>query len=150
MKKEIRKKYIEIRKQIKNKEDKSKNIINKIINHQKYKEAKVVACYCSLKDEVCLDELIIHAWENEKVVVVVNRGEKKTELQIPVWRAEVPMQAEMEQVLYTWEEGYSSDRVMFPVDEGKLSIEMGKNSAAILRFKGKKYLPYAIESDTHL
>ena len=76
--------------------------------------------------------------ENEKVVVVVNRGEKKAELQIPVWRAEVPMQAEMEQLLYTWEEGYSSDRVMFPVDEGKLSIEMGKNSAAILRFKVKK------------
>lgn len=70
MKKEIRKKYIEIRKQIKNKEDKSKNIINKIINHQKYKEAKVVACYCSLKDEACLDKLIIHAWENGKVVVV--------------------------------------------------------------------------------
>ena len=72
--------------------------------------------------------------ENEKVVVVVNRGEKKAELQIPVWRAEVPMQAEMEQMLYTWEEGYSSDRVMFPVDEGKLSIEMGKNSVAILRY----------------
>lgn len=70
MKKEIRKKYIEIRKQIKNKEDKSKNIVNKIINHQKYKEAKVIACYCSLKDEVCFDELIFHAWINGKVVVV--------------------------------------------------------------------------------
>ena len=68
---------------------------------------------------------------------IVNRGEKKSELRIPVWRAEVPMQAEMEQVLYSWDEGYTSDCVMFPVDGGNLSIEMGKNSVAILRYKVK-------------
>ena len=73
--------------------------------------------------------------EKEKVVVVVNRGEKKSELKIPVWRAEVPMQAEMEQVLYSFEEGYSADSVLLPVDDGNLSIEMGKNSVAILRYK---------------
>ena len=72
--------------------------------------------------------------ENEKVVVVVNRGEKKSELRIPVWRAEVPMKAEMEQMLYSWEEGFTSERVMLSVDEGNLSIEMGKNSVAILRY----------------
>ncbi len=76
--------------------------------------------------------------EHEKVVVVVNRGEKKSELKIPVWRAEVPMQAELEQLLYSWEEGFTSERVMLPVDEGNLSIEMGKNSVAILRYKVKK------------
>ena len=70
MKKEIRKKYIDIRKQIKNKEEKSKIITNQIINHPKYIEANIIACYCSLKDEVCLDELMIHAWENKKIVVV--------------------------------------------------------------------------------
>ena len=76
--------------------------------------------------------------KDEKVVVVVNRGEKKSELQIPVWRAEVPMYAEMEQTLYSWDEGYTTDRVMLPVDEGNLSIEMAKNSVAILRYKVKK------------
>jgi len=44
------------------------------------------------------------------------------------------MQTEMEQVLYSWDEGYTSDRVMLSVDEGNLSIEMGKNSVAILRY----------------
>ena len=76
--------------------------------------------------------------ESEKIVVVVNRGEKKSELHIPVWRGEVPMKAEMEQVLYSWDEGYSTDKVLFSVDEGILSIEMGKNSVAILRYKIKK------------
>ena len=66
--------------------------------------------------------------------MVVNRGEKKSELKIPVWRAEVPMQTDMEQMLYSWDEGFTSDRVMLPVDEGNLSIEMGKNSVAILRY----------------
>lgn len=70
MKKIIRKKYIEIRKRIKNKEEKSKNITNQIMNLKKYHEAHVVACYCSLMDEVCLDEIIYHAWEKGKVVVV--------------------------------------------------------------------------------
>ena len=44
MKKEIRKKYIDIRKQIKYKEEKSKIITNQIINHPKYIEANIIAC----------------------------------------------------------------------------------------------------------
>lgn len=70
MKREIRKKYIEVRKQIINKEEKSKVIVNQIMNHPKYIDANVIACYCSLKDEVCLDELITDAWKNKKIVVV--------------------------------------------------------------------------------
>ena len=72
--------------------------------------------------------------KGETIVVVINRGSEKNELTIPVWRAEVPMQTEMEQMLYSWDEGFTSDRVMLPVDEGNLSIEMGKNSVAILRY----------------
>lgn len=70
MKKEIRKKYIEIRKRLENKKEKSKNIAEQIINHSKYIQANVVACYCSLKDEVCLDDVICDALKNGKVVVV--------------------------------------------------------------------------------
>ena len=79
MKKEIRKKYIDVRKRIKNKLEKSKIITNRIINHQKYIEANAIACYCSLKDEVCLDELIIHAWEKGKIVVVPKVNGNKME-----------------------------------------------------------------------
>ena len=73
--------------------------------------------------------------KDETVVVVINRGPEKNELIIPVWRAEVPMQCEMEQILYSYATGYSMERVLLPVDEGNLTLYMGKNAAAILRYK---------------
>ncbi len=72
---------------------------------------------------------------NEKIVIVVNRGGRKSELRIPVWRAEVPVEAEMEQILYSCTEGYWSDCVLLPVDEGNLTIDMGENSVAVLRYR---------------
>ena len=73
--------------------------------------------------------------EDETIVVVINRGDEKNELTIPVWQADVPKQCEMEQLLYSYDAGYSSDRVLLPVDEGNLTLYMGKNAAAILRYK---------------
>ena len=73
--------------------------------------------------------------EREVVVVVLNRGEEKENLRIPVWQAEVPMEADMEQILYTYDGGYAIDNVILPVDEGKLTLYMGRDSAAILRYK---------------
>lgn len=73
--------------------------------------------------------------EKESIVVVVNRGDEKNELHIPVWKAELPMQSEMEQVLYSYQDGFSVDSVLLPVDDGNLTLYMGANSAAILRYK---------------
>lgn len=70
----------------------------------------------------------------EVVVIVVNHGEAKSELRIPVWRAEVPMTAKMEQLLYTFDGGYDTDSVLFSVDNGYLTLDMGKTSATILRY----------------
>ena len=75
--------------------------------------------------------------EKEKMVVIINRGEEKSELRIPVWRVEVPMQTEMEQLLYSYEGGYCAENVLLPVEDGELVIGMGKTSAAVLRWKGK-------------
>ena len=73
--------------------------------------------------------------EDEVIVIVINHGEEKPEVRIPVWRAEVPVEAEMEQILYSNAEGYTCDSVLFPVDDGELLMSMGKTSAAILRYK---------------
>ncbi len=73
--------------------------------------------------------------DKEIVVVVVNRGEAKSGLQVPVWQAEVPMEADMEQLLYTFDGGYGVDGATFSVDEGKLTLDIGKNAATILRYK---------------
>ena len=73
--------------------------------------------------------------EQEVVVVVVNHGESKAGLQIPVWRAEIPMEAELNQILYSYNEGYTLEEVKFAVDDGMLSIDMGKTSVAILHYE---------------
>ena len=72
---------------------------------------------------------------HEKIVIVVNHGNEKSDVKIPVWRAEVPKNCEMEQLLYSFEGGYSTDQVLLPVDDGHLTIDMGKTSVAILRHK---------------
>ena len=73
--------------------------------------------------------------ENETIAVVVNHGYEKSELCIPVWQAEVPMETEMEQILYSYEQGVSMEPVMLPVDDGKLTLSMGQTSVAVLRYK---------------
>lgn len=73
--------------------------------------------------------------KDETIVVVINHGEAKSKVHIPVWRAEVPTEAEMEQILYSYAGGYSCDSVLLPVDDGELLLSMGKTSAAVLRYK---------------
>ena len=73
--------------------------------------------------------------KDEVIVTVINHGAEKNELRIPVWRVEVPMQCEMEQILYSYDGGYSTDCILLPVDEGHITLYMGRNSAAILRYK---------------
>lgn len=69
-KQEIRQKYIQIRKQIKGKSEKSKVIINKVKDNKIYKESKVVALYKSLASEVDTTELIDYSLKTNKIVVL--------------------------------------------------------------------------------
>lgn len=72
--------------------------------------------------------------DKEKMVVIVNSGKEKAEVKVPVWKAEVPMEAKLEQILYTHEAGYSSEKVSWKVKEGQLVLPMKENSAMILRY----------------
>ena len=72
--------------------------------------------------------------DKESMIVIVNNGHQK-EVSIPVWRAEVPVDSTLERVLYTYEDGYSSESVEYKMDHGYLKLLMDKNSAMILRYK---------------
>ena len=69
-KSELRKKYIEIRKNIKDKEEKSKEIFNRIISLNEFKKSKVIALYYSLKSEVDTILLIDYCLNNNKTVLL--------------------------------------------------------------------------------
>ncbi|MBR1540051.1 MAG: 5-formyltetrahydrofolate cyclo-ligase [Clostridia bacterium] len=67
-KKILRKRYLEIRKKIKDRSQKSKGIFEKIIQEKEYQNAKVIALYKSLESEVDTSELIEYSIEQERIV----------------------------------------------------------------------------------
>jgi 5-formyltetrahydrofolate cyclo-ligase len=69
-KKELRQKYLLKRKFIKNKKDKSNDILNFIINNPLYNNANVIALYYSTKDEVDTHDLILYSLLQDKIVLL--------------------------------------------------------------------------------
>lgn len=69
-KKILREKYLLIRNNIKNKRAKSEIIMNKIIETDDFKNAKIIALYKSLKTEVYTNELIGYSIKKGKTVVL--------------------------------------------------------------------------------
>lgn len=67
-KKELRKKYLLIRKNISDKKAKSEIIIHKIIEEKEYQNAKIAALYKSLESEVDTLELIKYSVNHGKIV----------------------------------------------------------------------------------
>lgn len=67
---ELRTKYLQVRKELTQKEKKYKTIIAKIIETKEYQKSKVIALYKSLPSEVNLDELISYSLKQNKKVVL--------------------------------------------------------------------------------
>ena len=65
---ELRKKYLDIRKNILNKEAKSQIIIEKVIQSDEYQKAQVLLLYYSLPSEVKTIPLILDALKKKKKV----------------------------------------------------------------------------------
>ena len=69
-KKELRKKYIEIRKNIDNKCNKDTEIFNEIVNSKEYQDSSLVLTYVSLNEEVDTTRLIEYSLKKGKQVAV--------------------------------------------------------------------------------
>ena len=67
-KKELREKYIQIRKNIKNKEELSNQIANKVLESLEYANAKTICLYKSFGSEVDTSEIIKQALKDGKTV----------------------------------------------------------------------------------
>ena len=69
----------------------------------------------------------------DRYVVVVNNSEKGSEIKVPVWQAEVPVDGTMKMLVYTGEEGYSIEEKEHPVKEGIVKLELGAHCAVVLK-----------------
>ena len=73
--------------------------------------------------------------EKDKILVVVNNSNEAVEIKAPVWRLDVPKNCVMTQLLYTYENSYSVKDGRYLVDNGEVSLKMGRCSAIILQYK---------------
>ena len=73
--------------------------------------------------------------KTEKYVVVVNTTDHDIEQSISVWRAGLPMEAEMTQVIQTNTVGYSIMPIRHIVDKGVINVKLGAYTAVILKYE---------------
>lgn len=70
---------------------------------------------------------------DQKMVIVVNGGDGDLVCDIPVWKAEIPMNTDIEQVMYTTEIGYSIMPVKHEVHDGNLHVVLKAHEAVVYR-----------------
>lgn len=71
----------------------------------------------------------------EQLIILVNNAEGSRDIDVSVWSAGIPLSAELEQLIFTNENGYSVVPVHYTVTEGRLKIMLPKFSSVVLRRK---------------
>lgn len=71
----------------------------------------------------------------EQIIVVLNNSKDLEEVTIPVWLAEVPVTGRMERLLYSYEEGYTTEPDEYLVINGEVVLNIGRHSAIVMRTK---------------
>ena len=75
-------------------------------------------------------------WQDgEQIVVVLNNSKDLKEVTVPVWMAEVPLKGRMQRLIYTYEEGYTTEPDEFIVEGGEVVLNMGRHSAVVMKTK---------------
>ena len=64
--------------------------------------------------------------DRRQFVIIVNNRSEAVTLHVPVWPAEVPMQGFMRRMIYTYEEGYTTEFEEYIVENGEIVLNMGK------------------------
>ena len=71
--------------------------------------------------------------DEDQFVIVLNKGEELAEVHIPVWLAEVPVKGAMRRLMYTYENGYTTEHEEYQVVNGEIVVNMGSHSALVLK-----------------
>ena len=71
--------------------------------------------------------------DGDQFVVILNNGEELEEVHIPVWLAEVPVKGAMRRLMYTYEDGYTTEHEEYQVINGEIVVNMGSHSALVLK-----------------
>ncbi len=75
--------------------------------------------------------------KDECCLVILNNGEEAVTHEISVWHLGVPMEAVMERLMLTTEEGYDDGKEEYYVISGKVTVNLPKTSGIVLKYKPK-------------
>lgn len=70
---------------------------------------------------------------NDQIIVIINNRSELTEVTVPVWRAEVPVKCRMKRLLYSYAQGYTTEKEEYLVVDGEVVVNMGAHSALVLK-----------------
>ena len=71
--------------------------------------------------------------DDEQIVVILNNSKELKEITVPVWLAEVPQNSRMYRLMYTYEEGFTTEYDEYIVQDGEVVVNMGRHSVLILK-----------------
>ncbi|CUX37698.1 glycoside hydrolase family 13 protein [Clostridium sp. C105KSO13] len=72
---------------------------------------------------------------DQQIVVVLNNSKDLREVTVPVWPAEIPVTGRMERLVYSYEEGYTTEPDEYLVMDGEIVLNIGRHSAVVMRTK---------------
>ena len=70
---------------------------------------------------------------DEQIVVVVNNSDELRTVTVPVWYAGVEMEGRMKRLIYSYENGYTTEYDEYIVQDGEIVLNMGSHSAIVLK-----------------
>ena len=71
--------------------------------------------------------------DDEQIVVILNNSKELKEITVPVWLAEVSQNTRMCRLMYTYEEGFTTEYDEYIVQDGEVVVNMGRHSVLILK-----------------
>ena len=77
--------------------------------------------------------------EDDKIVVIINRGEEERPVNIPVWRLGITYQTRMARLFITNREGYSDEMQMYLVNNGTIQVTCPPVSGIVIKDIGETY-----------
>ena len=71
--------------------------------------------------------------DTTQIVVVINNSDELKQVTLPVWKAEIPKESVMRRLIYSYEDGYTTEHEEYIVKNGEAVVNMGPHSALVLK-----------------
>lgn len=70
---------------------------------------------------------------DEQTVVIINNNDSEKNLEVRVWPTGIPRESTMERLIFTDENGFTTEKCQYKITNGRINITMPKFSAVVLK-----------------